>query len=1021
MSSDTTVEMGGVSAEPVSGATSVQARRYTHPQAPSRTVVRLVAEGLDTSTDAVLAARGFIPDGHREVGYGQRQGLGFPAWPITQRPDSAEAVLAALPALERARDLAETFPTTAVEVVEGAAARLGGSCPEAVPTLYEELGRTFLELGTIAGATRCFTKAREAERAYGLAVDEDQHRSVLWEFALAGAVSGEELGEESIALADRLPEGALEGFVELNRERVRCGLRPYSALPGDLHHLATEAGADPARVLADLLRDIAALPAVARASVTFWVGCEPALGLLLADGDEVARAVLDLVPDALRPSGALQPSGPGTVPDQAPDSTADQVADEPSETDETDGPSETDEADPASTAADSPGATDDGPGPDLDGADDPGTDEPSADEPSADEPSADEPGTAVDDPGGDALADSPGAAGDDSGRDRPRTAADSPQPPDDPRADPALPRTGARAGWPTAARLDPKLEKNVWNVAEQLSGSITSGGWVNDEVSVLLLRPETVAHETAQPFADRSVLGRSAALLTLLLDSGLYSPTGVALVEDYEDPRAVVPTPWGNAVGGRSILYPTYQRDRAGQRLRYARDEGGQGPQGTVESDAGKQWVVVRASGVPEPVLREMLQVLLTEEPPAWDPSRAEQLAAGTGWTRAAAAYFLAGTPRLRAPGRLFLPKQVRTGIGLSVTEALTAQDFFQRMSDAERYRLVAAGCADPVRTAREGIDIEAVIEAWRAEHGEPLVLPDWLVTVTEKALPHRGAGMLAQLLSAPSVVSLPIWLWAASRVPRTDPVATVLADAYERLRDEVAVRPVQSPELGARSLLGARPNPERGSRETIGAWTFIRDRIDRVSWDPQQVVDWHKEYELVEQLPAYGKIRWAVALLTGAYDAVAEDLRSGRPGHPSDPLSSAPEVVAAVVEQLGVPEPSARYWLQLLALIDPTDANLVQWNQWRKRQRDAAAAPLLDTGLVVVDKRPRAGRRLFIRGPWVSTTAPHLPFEAWKAPLYGLSARTNTTPPMDLAVPVTPMGEHFEAAWKRYLTDPPR
>ena len=156
--------------------------------------------------------------------------------------------------------------------------------------------------------------------------------------------------------------------------------------------------------------------------------------------------------------------------------------------------------------------------------------------------------------------------------------------------------------------------------------------------------------------------------------------------------------------------------------------------------------------------------------------------------------------------------------------------------------------------------------------------------------------------------------------------------------------------------------------------------------------------------------------MVIGVYDEIADALVNAHPGCACDPLVSAPEVVSAAAKSLGVPEDSARYWLQILALIFPSDKNVESWNSWSKKQRLAAAAPLLEAGLLVEAKRARAGRSLFLPGGWQEASTPHKPMEVWKAPFYDLTDATKVTPRHDVVVPLVPLGRLFEDAWQRYV-----
>ena len=134
------------------------------------------------------------------------------------------------------------------------------------------------------------------------------------------------------------------------------------------------------------------------------------------------------------------------------------------------------------------------------------------------------------------------------------------------------------------------------------------------------------------------------------------------------------------------------------------------------------------------------------------------------------------------------------------------------------------------------------------------------------------------------------------------------------------------------------------------------------------------------------------------------------------DPTVSVPHLVAGAGQRLGLDEDAAALYLQLLALPDPTDANIVRWTGWKPARLRAARAALACTDLVVTAKRARAGRTLFLPGGWLTLVNPHLPLESWKAPMFGF-----TTAPPEVIVPLGTVVDLFVRAWQRVLDgDPP-
>ncbi len=84
-----------------------------------------------------------------------------------------------------------------------------------------------------------------------------------------------------------------------------------------------------------------------------------------------------------------------------------------------------------------------------------------------------------------------------------------------------------------------------------------------------------------------------------------------------------------------------------------------------------------------------------------------------------------------------------------------------------------------------------------------------------------------------------------------------------------------------------------------------------------------------------------------------------------ADPSVSAPELVAAVVSERGLSAPAATLYLQVLTLAEPTQRNVILWNDWKPPVYKQAAAELVAKKLVVEGKRERAGREIFLPGAW--------------------------------------------------------
>ena len=161
--------------------------------------------------------------------------------------------------------------------------------------------------------------------------------------------------------------------------------------------------------------------------------------------------------------------------------------------------------------------------------------------------------------------------------------------------------------------------------------------------------------------------------------------------------------------------------------------------------------------------------------------------------------------------------------------------------------------------------------------------------------------------------------------------------------------------------------------------------------------------------------------LSEGHFDKVIAELEDETKSRPAgcyrDPRVSAPAVVAEVCQELGLTEPAAVYFLQLLALVDPTDSNVKAWNGWKKKQLDEARAELVARDLVVEGKRTGAGRTVFLPGAWWEAQSGSMPVEAWKSNFYLIRYRERCESTVRWCPPTEPFDQLFPTVWGRWLS----
>lgn len=154
-----------------------------------------------------------------------------------------------------------------------------------------------------------------------------------------------------------------------------------------------------------------------------------------------------------------------------------------------------------------------------------------------------------------------------------------------------------------------------------------------------------------------------------------------------------------------------------------------------------------------------------------------------------------------------------------------------------------------------------------------------------------------------------------------------------------------------------------------------------------------------------------------GILDPLIHYLKTGTSltGTPQDPLASAADVVADAETTLRISTDAARYFLQLLALANPTDKNIQKWNGWSTHQLKQARDELLAKNLVITAERDNTGRSVFLPGGWLphSDTGPGI--ETWKTPHYPLWKAPVSRPIIPSCPPLVPYPELFQTVWQRY------
>jgi hypothetical protein len=137
----------------------------------------------------------------------------------------------------------------------------------------------------------------------------------------------------------------------------------------------------------------------------------------------------------------------------------------------------------------------------------------------------------------------------------------------------------------------------------------------------------------------------------------------------------------------------------------------------------------------------------------------------------------------------------------------------------------------------------------------------------------------------------------------------------------------------------------------------------------------------------------------------------------PQNPNHTAAAVVKAIRTKYKLGEDAALLYAQVLALPDPTTANVRNWNGWTAAQLKSASAELVDRKLVLEAVRERAGRSIFLPGEWTVLKAPWLPIESWKlVQLVELEMDAGVLCPAGGPMVLRPFEDVFAEAWQRVL-----
>ena len=378
-------------------------------------------------------------------------------------------------------------------------------------------------------------------------------------------------------------------------------------------------------------------------------------------------------------------------------------------------------------------------------------------------------------------------------------------------------------------------------------------------------------------------------------------------------------------------------------------------------------------------------------------PETQNAIANGTGLSHEAVTYLFGGLLGISEWESNFLTKEQRAVYGFTIKQSKGARRQI-RFSDAPVLDVLAAAVPadNPISYITEGPDAQGVVEYWKSHHRVPDIrlsseefwdLRDCFNSISDKAMyANEDTKLEDNDIAHNSDDILRMFTVLAASLPLDDSRRPLLASKLEWLRTESA-------------RVFAIPQYKKYLCDVEFGAPFDDSRFAKAKTSP--------------------RLQSIRVLLEGHLDSLIADLKTKYTitGSQWDPEISVPELVQQVMQHHALSTNAARYFLQLLALAHPTDANIRAWNGWKKKDIDTASAELLDKGLIVEAKRSGAGRSRFLPGGWLPGSTNNKPMEVWKAPHYLLWQADKVQPAIEGCPVLMPARRLFEEVWERYTS----
>lgn len=381
------------------------------------------------------------------------------------------------------------------------------------------------------------------------------------------------------------------------------------------------------------------------------------------------------------------------------------------------------------------------------------------------------------------------------------------------------------------------------------------------------------------------------------------------------------------------------------------------------------------------------------------DPAVAAAISRETGLTPSAVTHIFGGFVEADCCTKTNLTKAQREVLGFSLREAKAVRVEKDHYEGVLRDLVSAAVPAhDPMSYINGVVDVDAVIKCWN------------------KKVPASSLRLKEEEF---------FLLYSHFRYSMDEILGQLLSDDFTLLKENPRDYSLASHYLGALLLLAETFGSRDPRRRVIAQkLTALNDALkaQRLSESEYQqyfaTIDFGADEDeaLLRAHHRSLQTQSLRLLLDGHLNNLIESLQGDCPfeGCAWDPLQSAPDIVASIAQHFEIGTDAARYYLQLAALVNPSDVNIRRWNGWKTKDIQAAGAELQDRDLVVEAKRTGSGRRYFLSGGWLPGSSSTKPMETWKAPLY-LLWRSATVSPLFEGIPLLmPHREVFEQVWLR-------